>query len=570
MAGKNDLIAWISECVSSRKQSYLLALAIFMFFFFLGYISPGILEYYKGILLGNTFSSPLSLFVFLVANNALIALLGTFSGILFGIVPAILLCLNGYMLGDIAGMIITESGIYQLVLSYLPHGLFEIPSIILSLGFGISGYAVLQEKKTKQFFHDGAIVYLGLIFPLLLAGAVIETLWITYSDQWMPFLETDGIQVFLSNLMLAFLIYGAVKSLILYIEKRDFRIVIMMSLFVLISTRLWVASYSVRVIELLQAFSFLATLLPLMLILLYLYLENVAHKERIKKKFIQGAFSQYVSQEIVSRLVAHPEQLKLGGERRFMTVLFLDARSFTTISEEESAENLVAMMNEYFTRMTNIIIEHHGVVDKFIGDAIMAFWNAPAHDKDHAKNACGAAYAMQQELHELNAKFKSEGKRQINARIGINTGWMVSGNMGSDKRFDYTVIGDAVNLASRLESLNKFYGTKVLITEYTKDAAPGPFRFREIDRVRVKGKYEPIVIYQLLGYRKDDKGEYDGFSKGLDLFLERRFKEAQDIFIEIAARTGDPVSEMYAQRCEMLINEPPGDEWEPIWEIETK
>jgi adenylate cyclase len=217
-----------------------------------------------------------------------------------------------------------------------------------------------------------------------------------------------------------------------------------------------------------------------------------------KKREIKKAFSHYLSPSVLEAVLAHPEKLKLGGEKIEATILFSDIAGFTTLSEKLPPEMIAHIINRHMTVMTKIIIQYKGTVDKFIGDAIMAFWGAPVNDDEHAANACRAAIAMQNQLTLLNEEFKSEGLPEIAMRIGINTGNVIAGNMGSDDLFDYTVLGDAVNLASRLEGANKTFGTSILISRYTFDKAGSNLKTRPLGSITVKGKEEEIEVFELL------------------------------------------------------------------------
>ncbi|MFH1705250.1 MAG: adenylate/guanylate cyclase domain-containing protein [Patescibacteria group bacterium] len=210
---------------------------------------------------------------------------------------------------------------------------------------------------------------------------------------------------------------------------------------------------------------------------------------------LKTAFSRYVSSEVVQRILKDPSALRLGGEKRTMTVLFSDIRGFTSISEKMPPEDLVEIMNAYLTRMTEIVFANGGTLDKYIGDAVMAFWNAPLDQPDHAERAVKTALEMQEALKDLNAQGAFPAGVGLKIGIGVNTGEMVVGNMGSEMRFDYTVLGDNVNLASRIESLTKEYAAGILISEATKDAIGASFRTKFIDTVKVRGKNESVKLY---------------------------------------------------------------------------
>jgi adenylate cyclase len=218
-----------------------------------------------------------------------------------------------------------------------------------------------------------------------------------------------------------------------------------------------------------------------------------------EKRKVKRLFGQFVSKDVSEQLVANPALARLGGQRRDMTVLFSDIRGFTTVSERGQPEEIVGMLNEYFTAMVGTVFRHQGTLDKFVGDMVMALFGAPLDDLHHADHAVEAALDMVDELQALNARWKSEGRPELDIGIGINTGSMIAGNIGSDAIMSYTVIGDAVNLGSRLESLNKQYGTRIIISEATRERLTGSYRCRPLGEVVVKGKTRPVAIFELVG-----------------------------------------------------------------------
>jgi len=221
------------------------------------------------------------------------------------------------------------------------------------------------------------------------------------------------------------------------------------------------------------------------------------HEGREKRK-MKKLFGQYVSKDVYEQLVANPGLARLGGQRREMTVLFSDIRGFTSVSEKGEPEEIVHMLNEYFTRMVEIVFHHRGTVDKFVGDMVMALFGAPLDDPDHAEHAVEAALDMMDELHKLNVKWNSEGRPSLDIGVGINTGPMIAGNIGSDQIMSYTVIGDAVNLGSRLESLNKQYSAHIIISDATRSHLKGTYTFKPLGDVVVKGKTKPVAIFEVL------------------------------------------------------------------------
>jgi adenylate cyclase len=227
----------------------------------------------------------------------------------------------------------------------------------------------------------------------------------------------------------------------------------------------------------------------------YQYFVEGREKRKMKK-----LFSQYVSKDVYDQLVANPALAHLGGQRRDMTVLFSDIRGFTTVTEQREPEEIVGMLNEYFSQMVAIVFRHHGTVDKFVGDMVMALFGAPLADPRHADHAVDAALDMIAALKTLNARWKAEGRFDtLEIGVGINTGPMIAGNIGSEAIMSYTVIGDAVNLGSRLESLNKEYGTTIIISNATRERLTGAYQCRPLGDVKVKGKSEPVAIFELVG-----------------------------------------------------------------------
>ncbi len=224
--------------------------------------------------------------------------------------------------------------------------------------------------------------------------------------------------------------------------------------------------------------------------------------EERRARNIRKMFSSYVSKRIVDELIKDPSKAKLGGDRKEITVLFSDIRAFTTFSEKHQPEEVVSLLNEYLGAMTNIVFDYEGTLDKFVGDAIMAFWGAPVGQPDHADRAVRCSLAMIQRLKELQQKWASEGKTVLDVGMGINTGDMVVGNMGAEgKKMDYTVIGDHVNLAARVEGLTRQHNNHIIITEFTYEKVKDTVLVNELGSVTVKGKQKPVVIYDLVGMK---------------------------------------------------------------------
>jgi len=241
---------------------------------------------------------------------------------------------------------------------------------------------------------------------------------------------------------------------------------------------------------------------PVALLIIFIYILITTWRfftEEKEKRWLKKTFGQYLSPAVINEIMKSPDALALGGKRQEMTVLFSDIRGFTTISEASSPEEVVALLNEYLTKMTEIVFKYQGTLDKFIGDAVMAFWNAPVEQKDHPRRAVLCAIDMIEELKKLQVKWRAEGKPVLDIGIGVNTGDMVVGNMGSLERMDYTVIGDNVNLGSRLESLNKEFKTHIIISESTYNNVRDIVNARSLGSTKVKGKEKAVQIYGVEG-----------------------------------------------------------------------
>jgi len=288
-----------------------------------------------------------------------------------------------------------------------------------------------------------------------------------------------------------------------------------------------------------------------------------------QKRFIKGAFKQYLSPIVIEKLLQHPEQLQLGGEEKTLSIFFSDIQGFTTISEGLTPTELTSLLNTYLTAMTDVIHESGGTIDKYEGDAIIAFWNAPLEQSDHAQRAVGAALHCQAKLAAIRPELKQRYGKDIFVRIGVNTGAVVVGNMGSNQRFDYTFLGDAGNLAARLEGINKQFGTYLMISEFTKTAMGDAFPTRELSRVRVVGKARPVTVYEpFLPEAFEARGELlAAFAKDLEAYYAGEFAVARDGFSRLAP--SDPTAKLYADRCATLAAAPPA-EWQGIWVMTEK
>jgi adenylate cyclase len=308
------------------------------------------------------------------------------------------------------------------------------------------------------------------------------------------------------------------------------------------------------------------------------YFGNTAYHfitERKQKGMIKGMFGQYVNVAIVDQLIAHPDRMQLGGERRNLSIFFSDIAGFSTFSEQKEPEDLVTFLNEYLSTMTQVVFDNHGTLDKYIGDAVMAFWNAPLPVENHAYCACKTALEMRKKLFVLREKWKKEGRPLVYARMGINTGDVVVGNVGGSQRFDYTVMGDNVNIASRLEGANKEYGTYIMITENTYEAVKNDFITRELDLMTVKGRTIPMKVYELIAFANDTIPQeqrecIERFEAGLVLFRSAKFEDAKALFQTNVERNDDYTSKMYIKRCDHFIANPPPPDWDGVFHMTTK
>ncbi|MFI5107242.1 MAG: CHASE2 domain-containing protein [Terriglobales bacterium] len=297
--------------------------------------------------------------------------------------------------------------------------------------------------------------------------------------------------------------------------------------------------------------------------------------EEREKRRIRRSFSQYVSPKVIQLIEREPAKyLSPGGEMKDLTVMFSDIRSFTTISEALTPNELVLLLNEYLGEMTSIIFHRLGTLDKYIGDAIMAFWGSPVPQEDHAHRACAAAIEMQRRLRDLNKKWAEQGRKQLAIGVGVNTGPMSVGNMGSPQRLAWTVMGDNVNLASRLEGINKHYHTGIVISEFTRQQVGGGFVARELDRIRVKGKLHPVGIYELLDFA-NGASKYDDllvrFADALCAYRSQCWHQAIEKLEQLLVTyPDDGPSKEFLRRCHEYLEHPPAAGWDGVYVMETK
>ncbi|MCK4979784.1 MAG: adenylate/guanylate cyclase domain-containing protein, partial [Candidatus Delongbacteria bacterium] len=298
------------------------------------------------------------------------------------------------------------------------------------------------------------------------------------------------------------------------------------------------------------------------------------YNENKSKKFIKSTLGRYVPEVVSKEMLKNPDLLKVGGVKKEITMMFSDIRGFTSYSEKTDPKTLVEFLNHYLKEMTKVVKQNQGTLDKYMGDAVICFFGAPL-DCDHPHLACKSALNMHENLESMRPHIKEEIFRDIQIGIGINTDIVTVGNIGSDELFDYTAIGDGMNLASRLEGLNKYYGTKILVSGTTFEYVKDDFIVREVDLVSVKGKIKPVRIYELIDFKDGKlfndnvKEKLEIYNKGLNLYREGEFAEAKNVFTEVARKYKDKTSEMLVYRCDQMITDPPVD-WNGVWKMEGK
>ncbi|MFE3845737.1 CHASE2 domain-containing protein [Thermoplasmatota archaeon] len=472
------------------------------------------------------------------------------------------------------------------------HFSMVIAEVILgtSLDLGISRMLInFYDEPGGYNYISFSDVYNNIIDPsyfndkIVLIGATAANLHddanVPISNEAMPGIEINA------NLVQSIL----TRDFISY--QDDYSAVILIFLFAIL-TGIFLYFFRIQIATILVAVVFVAyiffsvymfdsgiimniifPLLAILLVYIGLVVTFYLTEER-SRKWITSVFGKYVSPVVIDNLIKNPDLINLGGEKRNITVFFSDIRGFTSISEKLSPENLVHLLNDYLTEMTSIIIKDEGLVDKYMGDAIMAFWGAPLDQPDHPVMACSSSLEMLDKLRELQKKWKKEGIPSFNIGIGINSGDAIVGNMGSSSRFDYTAMGDNVNLGSRMEGLNKIYGTNIIITENTYKVVKDKFETRKLDSVRVKGKKKPILIYELLAEKGNISKKHRDFikfyEKGLEYYCNKKWKEAIKSFKDALKILDDEASKIFIARCKEFTKNPPSDDWDGVCEMMTK
>ncbi|HOH73506.1 MAG TPA: adenylate/guanylate cyclase domain-containing protein [Syntrophales bacterium] len=470
---------------------------------------------------------------------------------------------DGVMLGDLR---IPTDEIGRLLINYLgpaktfPH--YSISDIIAGrLSPELIKGKIVIVGATATGIYDLRVTPFSPVYPgVELHATVVENILqgnFLEQSAWTTFIDICGIIFFGMIIGIAIPRLKALQGILL--------VMVLLGGFVAGNTLIF-AKYNTWL-------NMVYPVLTMMTIYLVITVYRYFTEEREKKK-IRGAFQYYLTASVINELLKDPTKLKLGGDKKDLTVMFSDIRGFTTISEKLTPEELVHLLNEYLTAMTDIVFKYEGLLDKYIGDAIMAVFGAPVDQPDHAMRSCRTALEMMATLKGLQQKWAAEGRPFVDIGVGINSGDMVVGNMGSNMRFDYTVMGDNVNLSSRLEGINKEYGTHIVISEFTYEVVKEEVFCRELDAVRVKGKKLPVKIYELICERKDaaEHEEYIGrFHAGLAHYKAARWDEGIAAFKSVLEiRPDDPPAKLYIQRCQDLKENPPEGEWDGVFTMTRK
>ena len=407
----------------------------------------------------------------------------------------------------------------------------------------ISFLDIIQGKIKREYFKD-KIVILGI--TELGAGDIVST---PIGNIPGAFLHYTFISNFLQNQLIVELPYATIGLIILMAFVPFLSIIFFRSIVTRMFFNLSVYFIVYIIVHyLFRIYMFYIDLFyPLITLLTSIAAVEVLAftLEEKKARFIKEAFSSYLSNDLLQQLIRHPKKLSLGGEQKEISILFSDIRGFTSISESMDPVSLVRLLNRYFTPMTNAVLKHGGMLDKYIGDAVMAFFNAPVDIKNHADAACHSALEMLEELEILNKKLKEEGEKRLCIGIGISTAEVIVGNMGSDIRFNYTVIGDGVNLTSRVEEMTKRYGVPILITEHTLEMLTDDFLYREIEPVQVKGKQNAVLLYHLMLKIQSSYALKVLYDQALKVYKDSDLLQAKVLFEDIVRKYDDGVSKYF-------------------------
>lgn len=499
-----------------------------------------------------------------------------------GVYEALSLAVARQVLGDVALKLGFAGGEQGAGVEWLALGQHNIPvdahlnALIPYRGkqgsFAYVSAADVLHGKVPQQQLQNHIVLIGTTAPGLmdLRAAPVQSVY-------------PGVEIHAN--MIAGILDGSVKQQPAYTLGAEFLLLLFLGVgLTVLLPRMRPAPASVLVVSvllLLILFNLLSwqigVVLPLasaLLLVVVIYVLNMSYgyfiESRSKRQLAQ-LFGQYVPPELVAEMADRQHELGLQGESREMTVLFCDVRGFTSLSEALDAPTLAKLMNEYLTAMTRVIHQHRGTIDKYMGDAIMAFWGAPLHDDQHAAHAVNAALDMVRELEKINADFQQRGWPVLTIGIGLNSGDMVVGNMGSEFRMAYTVLGDAVNLGARLEGLSAYYAAPVIASEFTAQAST-QYRYRELDLVRVKGKDTPVRIFApVAGDDASMDQELSQYELALTAYRQQQWLQAQSAFMALQAAYGARmIYSIYLERIAYFSQHAPSADWDGVFNFESK
>jgi adenylate cyclase len=400
--------------------------------------------------------------------------------------------------------------------------------------------------------YPGVEIHATVIDNILSRNFIIKPSWSTTYDLFAILILGTLVGIFLPRL-------GAIKGLLFAAGLFTLHILIARWLF--INAGVWI-----NIVYPLLALSTNYTAITL---------HDYISEERERQK-IKGAFGHYVSPVVIDEMLKDPSRLQLGGEEKVLTVLFSDLQGFTAASERYTPHEMIGLLSEYYARMTEQIFEHGGMLKEYVGDELMAIFGAPVDQPDHAQRACAAALAMRDQRAALRAEWAQVGRPPLNARTGVNSGLMLVGNLGSKYRFAYGVLGDHVNLGSRLEGLNKQYKTEILIGENTAELVGDAFRMREVDMVRVVGRVQPVRIYELLAKTDgalplEQEKAYQSYAAGLEAYRQQYWGDALSLFQEcLLLAKGDGPAQIMIERCLNYQESPPSENWDGVYEATSK
>lgn len=365
-------------------------------------------------------------------------------------------------------------------------------------------------------------------------------------------------------LVLLYALFGLIKLLRAYLRTKETRFLLLGSLLFLVFLDASVVLYG-SIPAAFMNFHYVVMLVPLAVYVFSIYLEKRQSNELSEEVLIRNAFQPYVSAQALAELLSNKSKLKLGGERRLLSVLYCDIQSFKSLTEKMSPEAVVHLLNVYLSDMSEIVLQADGVLDKYVGDGLWAFWGAPLSEEDHALLSCQAALSMVKRVKQVQPVWDKKGFPRVNLQVGINTGKSIVGNLGSSKRFDYSVWGYQARLAKFLARLNKVYGTRILLSESVVEKVAENFVFREVDLVSW-GKKRPVRVYELLG-EKDKK--FDGFlavyQSALTAYRHREWFKARSLFEEaLKLKKGDGVCHVYLERVKSFVLSPPPKDWDGV------